>query len=183
MGRPKALVPGRTGVPWVVSGVRRLLAAGCAPVLVVLGAEAERVAAVLAEESVPTVVAADWTEGMGVSLRVGLRELATRAPAATAALVHLVDLPDVGTDVLTRCLSSVAAGSDVLARAGYAGVPGHPVLLGRDHWPALMDSLAGDRGARDYLADRAVELVECGDLASGADVDRPWAPGRSPDRS
>ena len=29
----------------------------------------------------------------------------------------------------------------------------------------------GDRGARDYLAAREVRLVECGDLASGHDVD------------
>jgi hypothetical protein len=29
----------------------------------------------------------------------------------------------------------------------------------------------GDRGARDYLAGRDVVAVECGDLATGRDVD------------
>ena len=51
-------------------------------------------------------------------------------------------------------------------------VPGHPVVLGRDHWEGVAASAVGDRGARDYLAAHAVDLVECGDLATGADVDR-----------
>jgi CTP:molybdopterin cytidylyltransferase MocA len=50
-------------------------------------------------------------------------------------------------------------------------VPGHPVLLGRDHWAGVVETSTGDRGARDYLASHEVALVECGDLATGADVD------------
>jgi CTP:molybdopterin cytidylyltransferase MocA len=60
-----------------------------------------------------------------------------------------------------------------VARAAYDGVPGHPVLLGRDHWAGVLASAAGDRGARDYLATRPVVLVECGDLATGRDQDTP----------
>ena len=37
---------------------------------------------------------------------------------------------------------------------------------------------AGDRGARDYLAAHEVVLVECGDLATGADVDSRPVDGR-----
>ncbi|MFC7504207.1 nucleotidyltransferase family protein, partial [Nocardioides sp. GCM10030258] len=58
-----------------------------------------------------------------------------------------------------------------LARATYDGRPGHPVLLGHDHWAAVAAGADGDRGARDYLATHPLELVECGDLATGHDVD------------
>ena len=51
------------------------------------------------------------------------------------------------------------------------GRPGHPVLLGRDHWAGVIETAVGDQGARAYLAPRDVTLVECGDLASGHDVD------------
>ncbi|MBA2738059.1 MAG: NTP transferase domain-containing protein, partial [Nocardioidaceae bacterium] len=37
MGGPKALVRGSDGRAWVASSTRRLLAAGCTPVRVVLG--------------------------------------------------------------------------------------------------------------------------------------------------
>ncbi len=89
----------------------------------------------------------------------------------------LVDLPDVGAAVVDRVVSA-AAGPASLARAAYDGVPGHPVLLGRDHWAEVARTARGDRGARDHLARHgdAVRLVECGDLATGADVDEPAAP-------
>ena len=50
------------------------------------------------------VVAQDWDEGMGASLRAGLRALAGRD--GEAALVTLVDLPDVDERVLRRVLGA-----------------------------------------------------------------------------
>jgi hypothetical protein len=45
------------------------------------------------------------------------------------------------------------------------------VVLGRAHWRPVVATATGDAGARDYLAEHDAVLVECGDLASGADVD------------
>ncbi len=85
-------------------------------------------------------------------------------------LVTLVDLPDVGSDVMARVLAATE-GPTALARAAYGGVPGHPVVMGRDHWAAVSASAVGDRGARDHLRVTEHVLVECGDLATGRDVD------------
>ena len=84
-------------------------------------------------------------------------------------MLSLVDLPDVTADVVRRVADGV--GRTTLARATYAGAPGHPVVLGRDHWAAIADSATGDAGAKPYLAAHDVVLVECGDLATGRDVD------------
>ena len=170
MGMPKALVD-----DWLVRSIDVLREGGCDDVLVVLGAAAEE-----ARTRLPTgqeaVVAEDWDEGMGASLRVGLGAL---GPDVEAAVVHLVDLPDVGADVVSRVVAGVAPAAgqssgagDRLARAAYAGVPGHPVLIGRDHWSGVIEAAVGDQGARSYLRSSHVRLVECGDLASGSDVDR-----------
>ncbi len=139
----------------------------CAEIVVVLGAGADEAAALL-PMSVARIRAADWAEGMGASLRAGLGALATTDH--DVALVSLVDLPDVDAGVVAR-LVGVAGGRGDLARAAYDGVPGHPVLIGRDHWAGVVASATGDRGARDYLAAHDTALVECGDLATGADVD------------
>ncbi len=61
----------------------------------------------------------------------------------------------------------------VLARAAYEGRPGHPVLIGRDHWAGAREAAVGDRGARDYFETHPPVLIECGDLATGRDVDTP----------
>jgi nicotine blue oxidoreductase len=60
-----------------------------------------------------------------------------------------------------------------LSRAAYGGVPGHPTLIGRDHWDGVVAVARGDRGARHYFRAHRHTLVECGDLASGRDVDSP----------
>lgn len=60
-----------------------------------------------------------------------------------------------------------------LRRAAYGGVPGHPALIGRDHWEPVIASASGDHGARHHFRVTPHELVECGDLATGRDVDTP----------
>lgn len=161
MGRPKALVEG-----WLVRAVASL--ADCEHVVVVLGARADEARELLPAHDVTIVVAADWGEGMGASLRAGLAHL--QHGDSTRCVVTLVDLPDVTAPVVRRLLE-LPDTEDVLARATYDGRPGHPVLLGRAHWPGVIESAVGDRGARDYLETREVQRVECGDLATGADVD------------
>ena len=164
-GGPKALARDADGTSWLLRGVLALKP--CAEIVVVLGAEADRAAALL-PLSVARIRATDWAEGMGASLRAGLSALAPSEHQA--ALVSLVDLPDVDARVVERVLGA-GVGRTTLARASYDGVPGHPVLLGRDHWGGVIESATGDRGARDYLTGREVTLVECGDLATGVDVD------------
>lgn len=170
-GGPKALAHGDDG-PWLVSAVRLLRDGGCGRVVVVLGAAAERARALLPEDPhVAAVVAEHWGRGAGESLRVGLAHA-----SGDAVVVTLVDLPGTPVTVVRRVLAGgVDAGT--LRRAVYAGRPGHPVVLGRDHWAPLAADLAGsgavaDAGARDYLRAHGVERVECSDLHHGRDVDR-----------
>ena len=180
-GHPKALLEDDRG-PWVVRAARDLLEGGCADVLVVTGAEGERVESLVSQvgPAVTTTRCGTWDRGMGESLRAGLTSLGTRGRAVpVAALVHLVDLPDVGPRVMARVLGAAVDGpppggeTAVLARAVYLGRPGHPVLLGRAHWQPVLAGVHGDAGARAYLRRAAPVRVECGDLATGADVDEP----------
>ena len=126
-GGPKALARDDDGTSWLLRAVQAMRP--CAEVVVVLGAEADRAAALL-PMSVWRVRADDWAEGMGASLRAGL--MALEQTDHDAALVSLVDLPDVDAAVVARVLDVAGEGAGVLARAAYDGVPGHPVLLGRD---------------------------------------------------
>lgn len=184
LGRPKALVSDADGRSWLARTVAVLRDAGVSDVTVVVGAQADVVRAT-APEAVTVVDATDWAEGMGASLRAGLRALAEGPRDADAVVMMLVDTPDIGPEVVRRLVAEVATGS--LRRATYAGRPGHPVVLGRDHWAGVIESAGGDRGARDYLAANAVVEVECGDLTTGRDIDTPAAleqwrrGGRDPD--
>jgi len=171
MGGPKALVRlTERGPALVETAVARVLEGGCDRVVVVVGAAAEQAAALVAGTGAEVVLAEDWDEGMGASLRAGLGHL--EHADDDVALVTLVDLPDVTAAVMVRVLAAAAGeGRAALARAAYDGVPGHPVVIGRDHWDAVRTTARGDRGARDHLRATPHRLVECGDLATGRDLD------------
>jgi MoxR-like ATPase len=191
LGLPKSLLRGPDDEPVLVTTVDRLVKGGCDEVVVVLGARAEEAHALLAAESrrwpdgsVRAVVADDWDRGMAASLATGLWAVSGSDPEPDAVLIHLVDLPDVTAEVVARVVAAwreSGASRDALVRAAYAGEPGHPVLLGHDHQVALAAAVGAalhlpgpvDYGARAYLADRRVHLVDCDDLATGRDVDRP----------
>jgi CTP:molybdopterin cytidylyltransferase MocA len=177
---PKPLVTDAAGVTWLERSVAALRDGGADEVYVVVGADATAV-----EAAVPpgcrTVSAPEWAEGMGASLRAGLTAVERDCPRADAVVVMLVDTPGVSAAVVSRL--TARATSEALARAAYDGVPGHPVVLGRGHWRGVIAVAAGDRGARDYLSAAEVELVECGDVGSGEDIDTPDALGEWSRRS
>jgi molybdenum cofactor cytidylyltransferase/nicotine blue oxidoreductase len=168
MGLPKALVRDEDGRSWLVRSVQVLHDGGSDQVDVVLGAAADEALPLLEGTGASAIVAGDWEQGMSASLRAGLE--AATATDADAVVVTLVDLPDVTAAVVRRVLD-VAVDTTTLRRATYDGRPGHPVVIGRDHWASIIGSSAGDHGARDYLAAHPPEPVECGDLATGDDVD------------
>ena len=168
MGMPKALVRDADGEPWLVRTVRALADGGCARVTVVLGAGAEEALPLLEGTGATAIVAADWDRGMSASLRAGLAAL--DGTDADAVVVSLVDLPDVGADVVRRLVDPRPT-TATLRRAGYDGRVGHPAVIGRDHWAGIAETASGDRGAGPYLREHGAELVECGDLATGRDVD------------
>ncbi|SFH65479.1 molybdenum cofactor cytidylyltransferase [Cryobacterium levicorallinum] len=202
-GMPKALVHDASGRSWLQNAVDVLAAAGCSPVIVVLGARGAEAAALLKTDplasrdgararstnrptaSVLVVQADDWAEGLSASLRAGLR-CALDHPELTAIAVVPVDVPDLNAATVARLIGrtnettdapgSAAASAGTLRQARFSGQPGHPVVIGRSHWVSLLETLSGDSGARPYLRAHDVEAVECGDLGTGADVDRPREP-------
>jgi nicotine blue oxidoreductase len=62
-----------------------------------------------------------------------------------------------------------------VAVAAYGGKPRNPVLIGRAYWAAVLETAAGDTGARPFLRAHPdlVTLVECGDVGSPDDIDTP----------
>jgi CTP:molybdopterin cytidylyltransferase MocA len=139
----------------------------------VIGAQADDVARLVGAQlpDVHVVVATDWADGLGASLRVGLA--AFESGGATACVVALVDQPLVGSEAVRRLL---AADDDVDAVvATYEGQPRNPVRLSRRVWADVGALAIGDTGARAWLQsnpDRVVH-VACDGTGSAADIDTP----------
>lgn len=168
VGGPKALLR-YEGVPLVERAVEVAREGGCDPVVVVLGAEAQRVRAETSLDGVTVVVNRAWGTGMGSSLKAGLAALADTG--AHAALVLLVDMPGITAAAVRRIIALPY--QSALVCASYDGRRGHPMLLGRDHWAGIATLATADVGARPYLLAHRTEIQEiaCGDIADDSDVD------------
>lgn len=129
-------------------------------VVVVLGAHAREILSQVRFGRAETVICEEWRYGQSASLRCGAAHL----EECERVLVTLGDQPLITPKIIRRLLGAPAG-----ARAVYGGRPGHPVVLG----PAQLVGLAGLRGDEGARALLDGPRIECGDLASGADIDTP----------
>jgi molybdenum cofactor cytidylyltransferase len=163
-GSPKQLAA-LDGRPLLEHTLAAMGRAGLDRVVVVLGAEADRIMDRVDLNGAEPVVCERWEEGQSASLASGLAAVAD----AEAVVVALGDQPGISPDAVRRVLDAREGTGAV--RAVYDGRPGHPVVLERSQIPALRD-VAGDVGARNVIM-RNLREVECGDLGGGDDVDTP----------
>ena len=162
LGEPKQLV--MLGADTLLErAVRTARAAGCEPVVVVLGAAAERIRERCDLSGAVVVTNPEWEEGMASSIRSGF----TAVGGADGAVLMTCDQPAVTAEHLL----ALSATGEVTASA-YAGRRGVPAYFPAASFAALME-LSGDAGARELLRSAAtVELVGGElDVDTAADLD------------
>jgi molybdenum cofactor cytidylyltransferase len=144
MGRNK-LVLDLGGGTVVRRAVQAALEARLRPVVVVLGHEAERVRAEVADLACRVVMNPDHAQGVATSLHAGVR---TVPDDAAALVVVLADMPFVTAsmiDALVRRFRTTGA-PVVVSRYGETEAP--PTLFARPLFPELL-ATRGERGARE----------------------------------
>lgn len=110
-----------------------------------------------------------YTEGIGASIRCGVRRV---AHAADAVLLLLADQPLLTPTHLDRLVTCWRESPDAIVASRYEDVVGPPVVFPKRDFAAL-SALTGDSGARQVVAaaGERVIAVDCADAAF--DVDRP----------
>jgi molybdenum cofactor cytidylyltransferase len=157
LGRPKQLIP-IEGESLLRRTARLALEAGCAPIVVVLGFEAERMAAELADLHVATAVNANWSSGMGSSLRCGVAAARRARPEMDALLLLVCDQPSLTVDHLRTLLALHGSGSAPVTASAYAGRSGVPAVFAPRFFPEL-ERIEGDCGARDLIVGHNTQAV------------------------
>jgi molybdenum cofactor cytidylyltransferase len=171
LGRPKQALPHR-GRSLLRHTVECAVAAGCDPVLVVLGARAGELGAELDGTPARTVTNEDWREGIGSSVRAGVAAVERERPDARAVLLLVCDQPRLTPQVLRRLLERFRAAGPRIVACEYAGTVGVPALFERALFPELLE-LSGPTGAKPLLRTHAEEVVRLAWPDGDVDVDRP----------
>jgi molybdenum cofactor cytidylyltransferase len=137
MGRAKALLQLAGGDTFLVRIVRTFLEAGVDDVVVVLGHEADAIAASCAASGRPVrfVVNPEYDRGQWSSLVAGLGIV--DRPGVAGALVTLVDVPLVSAATVRAVMERYRQTHAPVVRPTSGARHGHPLLIDRSLFPAL----------------------------------------------
>ena len=155
LGTPKPLLP-LAGKPLLAHSLDALRGGGVSEIVVVLGAEADRVRRGVSLEGTRVVVNADFEEGMSSSIRAGLRNASLDSEAY---LIMLGDQPLVAPATIRALVERRATTLARILIPTYAGVRGNPVLL-EASLSGEIEAVRGDVGCRSIVAARTAEVVE-----------------------
>jgi molybdenum cofactor cytidylyltransferase len=171
MGTPKQLLvfQGRT---LLRRAAEEAVASGCHPVVVVLGAHADRLDPEIADLPVRVAHNAMWRTGMGSSIRTGVDALIATGDALDGVVIMVCDQPFCNASVIGMLVEGYARGERRIVTASYAGVYGVPTLFDRTLFPELL-ALDGQEGARRVLEAYPYEILAIPFAAGAVDVDMP----------
>lgn len=152
LGQPKQLLrlPAFGGETLIDHAINLAIAAGVAPIFVVLGADADAIQRQSQLRECIVIRNEAWKEGMASSIRQGVAAVMGNAPDASGAMVLVCDQPALSADHLRALLNAHRADPKSIAASRYAGRAGVPVVFPRALFPALLE-LRGDQGARAML--------------------------------
>lgn len=145
-------------------------------VILVTGAEPEKILAVVSDVEKTIVHNTDFDQGLSTSLCAGLTELSNRPTQPDAALVLLGDMPRVSQAMIDQLINAFdpSNGHEIIVPTNQ-GKRGNPVLWSARFFDRLMD-IKGDTGGRHLVGEFAefVHEVEIGEAAA-FDLDTPEA--------
>lgn len=160
MGRAKQLEIVH-GTPMVVRALQTALASRVDQVILVTGAYAEEVAAIIEElrhdagTRLHLVHNADWATGQASSVRAAVQAL---PPTCHAALFLPTDQPFVPVALVDALIAAWRTGALLAAPMVDDQPRGAPALFDRALWPELL-ALTGDTGARPLLQRHRSTLI------------------------
>jgi molybdenum cofactor cytidylyltransferase len=149
---------------------RRALAGGLAPLLVVLGHQAEQARQQLDGLACRTVINPDYDRGITSSLKAGVSALPAEAGAA---MVLLADMPLIGADMIAEMVRRYRATRAPLVISDYEGVNAPPMLYDRALFAELLAMTGGGCGREVVKRHRPEAEVLAWPATALADLDVP----------
>ena len=172
-GTPKQLLPWTNGRSLLRHAAETALASLCRPVVIVLGARREQMENELGD--LPDIHIAhnpDWAQGMGASIRAGVRALLLNtAVTPAAAVITLCDQPLVTPALIDALVSAHFTSGKPVVAAEYDGTRGVPALFSHALFDDLL-GLDGAQGAKHLIAQHGSDAVHVVPFPGGeADID------------
>ena len=120
------------------------------PIIIILGANSELVRQSVEHKNIHPVFNKEWSEGMASSIRCGMEELHTIAPAVEGVIIMVGDQPFVTAKLLTDLVDKHQLTGKPIIASRYNNNLGTPALFDKTIF-TLLRLLKGDSGAKKMM--------------------------------
>jgi molybdenum cofactor cytidylyltransferase len=170
-GRPKQLLEFK-GNSLLKRAAKTALATRCRPVVIVLGAEEEKLRTEIENLPLTIEVNKNWKEGLGSSIKAGLSKLLDIQPDLDAAILTLCDQPLIDSAILERLVRTYRETGKSIVAAEYQDTAGVPALFSRGIFEKLLN-LNGLSGAKSIIQSESSRVAKIPVPEAAIDIDSP----------
>lgn len=169
LGQPKQLLEYR-GETLIRRISNEAISANIGHVTVVTGYDHENIEKEISDLELDVFFNAEWEEGIGASIRNGLKHVLVKSPATNAILLTMSDQPKVDATHLKKLAKAYDASRPMIIASAYSSTFGVPVLIDSFYFEKLKE-LKGDEGGKKILANYIKNIVEIPFIEGKIDID------------
>jgi molybdenum cofactor cytidylyltransferase len=130
----------------------------CSPVVVVLGANADKITPQLPDKAFNVIYNKNWKEGIASSIRIAIKDI-EKDISISDVLIMLCDQPFVTSDLIGKILQKKAETQSPIIACSYQNTAGVPALFDRSLFTEL-SSLSGDEGAKKIIKGHSKDVAD-----------------------
>jgi molybdenum cofactor cytidylyltransferase len=171
MGTPKQLLLYR-GCTLIRHMAEVAIASVCQPIVIVLGANAERIKPEISQLPIQIVENQQWQEGMSSSIQVGIEALLAVNQHLDAVAIALCDQPFVSSQTLNQLLEAYYFTGKPIIASEYSVTFGVPALFSGTLFSELM-ALKSTEGAKKLINKHIHEVFSVPFPEGAIDIDTP----------
>ena len=157
LGNMKQLLPfnGKTLLQHVIDEAAD---AGAQPIVVITGANANKVAASITDSRVSIVENGNWKEGMASGIVAGIRQITGQNKGVKKIILAVCDQPFVSSALFEQLDEKQNKSGKPVVASTYADTVGTPALFSMEFFDQLL-SLTGDEGAKKILKSNTSDVA------------------------
>ncbi len=146
------------GKPLLQKAVEELIAANTGEVIVVLGANAESHKKIITGYPVRIVRNDHWQNGMGSSIKIGLRLIQDQIPKSEAVIISVCDQPHLTRAHIVEIAHAYLKNKKSIVASAYKETLGVPILFDKSHFESLA-KIHDQEGAKKILQQNLTDVA------------------------
>lgn len=169
LGQPKQLVEYQ-GQTLIRKISQEAINADIGNVTVVTGYDHKTIEKEIQNKGVDVYYNEEWEEGLGASIRNGLKHILQEKPETNAVLLTMVDQPYVDGTHLKKLANAYDPSRPMIIASAYSSTFGVPVLFDSKYFD-MMKELKGDEGGKKIFVNYLRDIVEIPFIEGAIDID------------